>query len=47
MDNDYKSSLNMSYEYLLNCNLSELEYWGVRGEELLHRAEERYEKSKG
>lgn len=47
MENDYKSSLNISYETLMSCSLYELiNYWSVRAEELLEEAEKRYEKSK-
>jgi len=44
--NEYKSSLNMSYETLMSCSLYELEYWQTRAEELIQEAEMRYEKSK-
>ena len=44
--NEYKSSLNMSYETLMSCSLYELEYWQTRAEELIQEAEMRYEESK-
>ncbi len=45
-ENEYKSSMNMSYETLMSCSLYELEYWQTRAEELIQEAEIRYEKSK-
>lgn len=36
----------MNYETLMNCSLYELEYWSIKAEELLKKAEERYEKNK-
>lgn len=47
LENDYKSSLNISYETLMSCSLYELiNYWSVRAEELIEEAEIRYEKNK-
>ena len=47
MKNDFKSSLNISYETLMSCSLYELtEYWSIRAEELVQEAEVRYENSK-
>ena len=47
MKNDFKSSLNISYETLMSCSLYELtDYWSIRAEELVQEAEIRYENSK-
>lgn len=47
MKNDFKSSLNISYETLMSCSLYELTgYWSIRAEELVQEAEVRYENSK-
>lgn len=47
MKNDFKSSLNISYETLMSCSLYELtSYWSIRAEELVQEAEIRYENSK-
>ena len=47
LENDYKSSLNISYETLMSCSLDELiNYWSIRAEELIEEAEIRYEKNK-
>ena len=47
MENDYKSSLNISYETLMSCRLYELlNYWCIRAEELIEEAEMRYENSR-
>lgn len=47
MKNDFKSSLNISYETLMSCSLYELtDYWSIRAEELVQEAEVRYENSK-
>lgn len=46
MKNDFKSSLNISYDTLIGCSLYELEYWQTRAEELIQEAEIRYENSK-
>ena len=47
MKNDFKSSLNISYETLMSCSLYELTgYWSIRAEELIQEAEMRYENSK-
>ena len=47
MKNDFKSSLNISYETLISSSLYELTgYWSIRAEELVQEAEARYENSK-
>ena len=46
LSNDYKSSLNISYDTLIGCSLYELEYWQTRAEELIQEAEIRYEDNK-
>lgn len=46
-ENDYKSSLNKSYDMLMSCSLYELvNYWTLRAEELIEEAEMRYEDSR-
>ena len=43
--NENKTSINISYETLIKCNLYELEYWDLRAKELLDEAEKRAENS--
>jgi len=40
-----KTSINVSYETLINCRLYELEYWNLRAEKLLEDSEKRISES--
>lgn len=40
-----KTSINVSYETLINCRLYELEYWNLRAEKLLEDSEKRSSES--